>query len=189
MPDPEWWHVLWPQPDQVLAAVGLDSSMAALDLCCGDGLFTTAMARMACRTFAVDIDPAMIAKAEARSRAAGARCNYLIADAYDIATLVPERVDFVLMANTFHGVPDKLRLAHAIASVLAPAGRLAIVNWHKRPREETKVLDTPRGPPTAMRLTPAETAASVAPAGFRAERVIDLPPYHYGAIFVKPQAG
>jgi hypothetical protein len=32
-------------------------------------------------------------------------------------------------------------------------------------------------------MTPADTAAIVGPAGFKQIHLVDLPPYHYGAIF------
>jgi hypothetical protein len=55
-----------------------------------------------------------------------------------------------------------------------------VVNWYRRPRDQTTVLGQPRGPRTNVRMTPAEVAATVEPAGFKLVRVIGLPPYHYG---------
>jgi SAM-dependent methyltransferase len=92
-------------------------------------------------------------------------------------------MDWVLMANTFHGVPDKARLARAVATVLKPDGRFAVMKWHRRPREETMVLGQPRGPATETRMAPEEVTAAVAPAGLRPRSVIDVLPYHYAATF------
>jgi SAM-dependent methyltransferase len=133
---------------------------------------------------AIDLDPEMVRIAQARVTAAGAtNCTFVVGDAYDVAKLAPEPADFVLMANTFHGAPDKLRLARAVAAVLKPAGQFAIVNWHRRPREETTVLGQPRGPQRELRMTPSDVAATVESAGLKSVGVIELPPYHYGAIF------
>ena len=93
--------------------------------------------------------------------------------------------DYVLIANTFHGVPDKLRLSRRVAAALKPGGRFAIVNWHRRPREETIVLGQPRGPRTEMRMEPSDVAEAVKPAGLTPTDVIELPPYHYGTIFIR----
>lgn len=189
MPDPGWWQALWPQPGEVLAKLGIERGGDAVDLCCGDGLFTIPLASTARRVFAIDLDPEMADLAQARAAAAGvANCAFVVGDAYDLAGFAPAPVDFVLIANTFHGVPDKARLARAVAVVLKPGGRFVVVNWHRRPREETNVLGQPRGPRTEMRMTPDEVTAAVAPAGLRPMRVVELPPYHYAAIFERPIA-
>jgi hypothetical protein len=91
----------------------------------------------------------------------------------------------VLIANTFHGVSDKERLATAVTAALKPGGRFIVVNWHRRPREETIVLGEPRGPKTEMRMTPSDVTAVVEPAGLRLSRVVEVLPYHYGTIFNK----
>jgi SAM-dependent methyltransferase len=186
MPDSVWWQALWPRPREVLAALGVQPDMDAVDLCCGDGLFTAPLALMSRRVVGIDIDPAMLALARAKLTAVGAtNCDLIAGDAYAVAELVREPVDFVLMANTFHGVPNKPRLARAVAVALKPVGRFVIVNWHRRPREETVVLGEPRGPQTNLRMTPADVIAAVEPAAFSHPNIIELPPYHYGAIFQK----
>jgi ubiquinone/menaquinone biosynthesis C-methylase UbiE len=160
--------------------------MEVIDLCCGDGLFTAPLALMSRRVVGIDIDPNMLAATRAKMIAIGATNYELIeGDAYDVVQLVHRPVDFVLMANTFHGVPNKLRFSRAVAAILRPDGRFAVVNWHRRPREETTVLGQPRGPKTNMRMAPADVMTTVTPAGLSPVRVVELPPYHYGAIFEK----
>jgi hypothetical protein len=67
--------------------------------------------------------------------------------------------------------------------VLRRQGLFAVVNWHPAGREDTPVLGQPRGPNAATRMSPQSVAAVVEPAGFRLVRIVDLPPYHYGALF------
>lgn len=187
MPDPTWWQALWPHLARVLESLGVKPGMTVADLCCGDGLFTAPLARVAKAVIAIDADPSMLDLARARIEADGlTNALFVAGDAYDLATLVGDPVDFVLLANTFHGVPDKPRLARAAAAALKPGGWFAIVNWHRLPREETTVLGLPRGPRIEMRMTPQEVAAVIEPAGFRLVRVVELLPYHYGAIFETP---
>jgi SAM-dependent methyltransferase len=187
MPDADWWEALWPRPGEVLANLGIEPNMDVIDLCCGDGLFTAPLARMVRHVVAIDLDAAMLEATSTKVAAAKvANCDFVEGDAYAVAELVHRPADFVLMANTFHGVPDKFRLARAVAMVLKPCGRFAIINWHGRPRDETTVFGQPRGPKTEMRMTPDDVAATVEPAGLKFAGVIELPPYHYGAIFVMP---
>jgi len=184
MPTAGWWPVLWPDPAAVLAAIGVVRGMDVIDLCCGDGWFTAPLAAIARRVAAIDLDPTFLDAARTRVAATGAKnCTFIAGDAYDIATLVPLPVDYVLMANAFHGVPEPARLARAIVRILKPGGRFGAVNWHKRPREETPVMGEPRGPATEFRLSPEETAARLLPGGLKLATVVELPPYHYGAIF------
>ncbi len=186
MPDADWWRALWPDPRDVILALGVEAGMDVIDLCSGDGWFTAPLASLARKVFAIDVDERMLEQATKRVAAVGAEnCEFLQADAYDIASFVAQPVDFVLMANTFHGVPDPTRLACAMAAVLRPGGRAAIVNWHRRPREETVVLGQPRGPRTEMRMSPDAVQAVLEPAGLRHLRTVELLPYHYGAVFEK----
>jgi Co/Zn/Cd efflux system component len=123
MPDADWWNMLWPAPETVLAALGMTAGMdLAVDLCCGDGLFTPPLVRLARRVIAIDLDPEMIARARARLGASS--CTFAVGDAYRIAEMLDAPADAVFMANTFHGVPDKPRLARAVAGVIEPGGAL-----------------------------------------------------------------
>jgi SAM-dependent methyltransferase len=186
MPDDEWWQVLWPNPVKVLGLMGVRPGMVAVDLCCGDGLFTVALAGIANRVHAIDIDPAMLDRAAARVAAAGrTNCAFVVADAMTVAECVLEPVDYVFLANTFHGVPNRLLLAHAVAATLKPGGQFGIVNWHPWPREATTVLGAPRGPKTEMRLAAREVTEIVEAAGLVRHRAIALPPYHYGIVFCR----
>lgn len=184
MPSSAWWEALWPDPADVLAATGLKPGMEVVDLCCGDGWFTLPIARVARRVTAIDIDADQLGAAQRRLTDAGVtNCDFVAGDAYELASLAPRPVDFVFMANAFHGVPDRPRLAHAVREALAPAGRFAIVNWHQQPREKTTVLGEPRGPRTELRLSPDQTIADAVAGGLKLASLVEVAPYHYGAMF------
>lgn len=187
MPDRDWWAALWPDPEGVLRSLGVMPGTVVVDLCCGDGYFTAPLARIVeGQVYGVDIDPAMLERTRAEvARAGTAVLGLICADARDLPKLLPSKVDYVLIANTFHGVPDKTAMARAVAAVLKPRGRFAIVNWHALPRERTVVLGAPRGPKTEMRMSPDDVRSVVEPAGFMLKRVVELPPFHYGAVFRK----
>jgi SAM-dependent methyltransferase len=189
MPVADWWEALWPDPARVLIDCGLAAGAAAVDLCAGNGWFTLPMARTARYVSAIDIDGRLLDLARRRLREAGlANCRYIEADAYDLAEVVATPVDFVFLANAFHGVPDKVRLCGAVKETLVPHGLFAIVNWHRRPREATPVLGEPRGPKTELRMSPEAVIAAVEPSGLVLSRVAQIAPYHYAAIFRKAHA-
>src|SRR3984893_8300187 len=145
MPDADWWQSLWPDPAKVLAEMGVEPGMVVIDLCCGDGLFTAPLVRIAKRVYAIDIDPAILDRARARVAETGAaNCEFFVANAMAVDTVVPEPVDYVFLANTFHGVLDQRGLARVAAARLKPSEQFGIINWHRRPRKETVVLGQPR---------------------------------------------
>ncbi|MBI2713132.1 MAG: class I SAM-dependent methyltransferase [Rhizobiales bacterium] len=186
MPTAGWWEALWPDPATVLNQVGIRAGMTVVDLCCGDGWFTLQIAKIASRVVAVDIDAKLLDVAKIRLAESGlTNSNFVEGNAYDVAEVVPQPADFVFLANAFHGVPERTRLARAVADALKSGGHFAIVNWHARPREETTILGEPRGPLTGLRITADVTIAAVEPAGFKLVRIVELLPYHYGAIFEK----
>ena len=184
MPTAGWWEALWPDPAGVLAKVGIKPGMDVIDLCSGDGWFTLQIAKFARHVVAIDIDPALLAVARHRLAESGmTNCDFVAGDAYNLTKLWSQPADFIFMANAFHGVPDQPRLVRAVEEALKPAGRFAIVNWHPRPREETTVLGEPRGPRTEQRMSPEQTIAAVEAGGLKSKELVDVPPYHYGAVF------
>lgn len=186
MPDQDWWHALWPDPDSVIKALQIHPGMTVIDLGCGDGYFTASIARQIApdHVTGLDLDATMLTQAQAAC-AGMTNCGWLQGDAMVLRTLITTPVDYILIANTFHGVPDATGLASEVAASLVDNGRFAIINWHPLPREQTPVLAQARGPRTEMRMSVARTQNLVEPAGFRLETVIEFPPYHYGVIFKK----
>jgi SAM-dependent methyltransferase len=189
MPDAGWWEALWPDPAGVLSKAGIRPDMEVIDLCSGDGWFTLQIAKVVRRVVAIDLDPRLLHVARQRLAESGvSNCELIEGDAYNVASLAAGPVDFVFLANAFHGVPGRPRLARAVGEVLRPQGRFAIVNWHQRPREQTKVLGEPRGPKTELRLSPEQTVEDVEAGGLKLAYLVDVPPYHYAAVFAPPPA-
>jgi ubiquinone/menaquinone biosynthesis C-methylase UbiE len=189
MPAPGWWEALWSDPAKVLRDVGVNADMDVVDLCSGDGWFTFPLSRIARSVIAIDIDAALLEAAKVRitERGGAPNCTFVEADAYNIEKVVRQPVDHVFLANAFHGVPDKPRLARAVHNVLKPGGLFAVVSWYARPRDETTVLGAPRGPTTELRMTPEQTIAGVEPGGLKFRNRVDVSPYHYGAVFERPR--
>jgi SAM-dependent methyltransferase len=186
MPDRDWWSALWPDPEGVLEKREVPREGPAVDLCCGDGYFTAPLARLVApaKVYALELDPEILGQAREYVAGQGEKnCVFVQDDARDIAQRIPAPVSFVLIANTFHGVPDRTDLARQVHEVLGTRGRLAIINWHPLSREQTQVLGQPRGPATEMRMSLEQTRVAVEPAGFELKHAVELPPYHYGAVF------
>lgn len=182
-PDRDWWAALWPDPEGTLRDLGIDGGTLA-DIACGDGHFTLPAASIVDHVYAVDIDPELLDRLESAAAEADVdNIETVEGDARELPSLLPERVETALIANTFHGVDERTAFADGVRRTLTGDGRFVVINWHDRPSEETTVLGEPRGPPETLRMPPTETIDAVEPAGFEAVDTVELEPYHYGVVF------
>jgi len=124
MPDSDWWHALWPDAEGVLRAVGIKPGMQVVDLCCGDGHFTQPMCHLVHpgKAWALDLDAMLLGRAE-RTCQNNPNFQAILGDARDLPGLIDKPVDFVFIANTFHGVPDKTALSRKVPGTCTLAGK------------------------------------------------------------------
>jgi ubiquinone/menaquinone biosynthesis C-methylase UbiE len=186
-PDWDWWGRLWPTPGATLRRLGIAPGETLAEVPCGNGYFALPAARITdpAPVYALDVDEALLDELEELAERQGVDNVVTVrGDARSLARHLPEPVDTVLVANTFHGVEDVETFVRQAFESLRPGGRFVVVNWHDRPREATTVLGEPRGPPTDLRLSPEETESAVLEAAaFEADGRVELPPYHYALAF------
>lgn len=103
--------------------------MTVMDVGCGMGLFSIAMAKMVGtqgKVISVDLQPQMLRTLQRRAQKAG------VADRIRTHVCQPDRlgveepVDFVLAMMMVHEVPDQRRLLEEISDRLRPGGRFFI---------------------------------------------------------------
>lgn len=183
-PDWDWWEELWSNPKDMLRTLGLSSGQSIADIGSGNGYFTFPAAELVdgAPVYAIDVDEELLAELSSTANARGlTNINNIHGDARNLADVLPKSVDVVLIANTFHGVEDKVRFTKQVHQSLHPNGRFIIVNWYDLPKEETTVAGTARGPPEELRMSIRETHEIMAEA-FEDIREVDLPQYHYALI-------
>ncbi|KAB1197815.1 MULTISPECIES: class I SAM-dependent methyltransferase [Haloferax] len=186
-PDWDWWGRLWPTPGATLRSLGVTPGKSLAEVASGNGYFALPAARITdpSTVYAVDIEQSVLDELDhLADQQAIENVVTLQGDARELSTLLPTRVDVVLVANTFHGVDDKTALVQQVFDSLHDGGEFVVVNWHDRPRETTTVMGDPRGPPTELRMTPDETKAIVEDAAdVTCTERVELPPYHYALRF------
>jgi len=163
----------WQLPDRVVSALRLKKGGLAAEIGSGTGQFTIRMAKKVGedgRVYAIDVEGRMLDILAERAAAAKA---YGIVGllAPDGGGLPPEPVDVILMVNVFHHVHDRADYLRALATRLAPKGRVFIVDFHER--------DLPVGPPPDHKLSKADALAAIAAAGLRLVREEKFLPYQY----------
>jgi len=181
-PEPVWEGFF--KPWEILCRLGLTSGCGAVvDFGCGYGTFTLAAAQI-CRgiVYAIDIDPEMVAATRRKAEALGLGNVrvYLRDFLADGTGLPPQSVEYAMLFNILHA-EEPGRLLDEAFRVLRPGGLLAIVHWNYDPA-------TPRGPPLAIRPRPEQCCQWAYQAGFvlRPPAIVPLPPYHWGAVMVRP---
>jgi SAM-dependent methyltransferase len=97
-----------------------------VDLGCGTGTLAVLLAEDGHDVTGVDLSPRMIRRARAKARAAGAPARFAIGDASRPA-LTRGAFDVVLARHVVWALPDAAASLRAWADLLAPHGRLVLV--------------------------------------------------------------
>ncbi|KIX14812.1 class I SAM-dependent methyltransferase [Dethiosulfatarculus sandiegensis] len=151
----------------VLGAIAKIKPGALLDLGCGAGNYTMALARFlgsGCMVYGVDLWAEGIAQLKDRADQAGlSNLQAMTGDAGQTIPLADDTVDVVFMGTVFHdlvatGVDQKA--LEQIKRVLKPGGALAIVEF--LPKD-----DDSSGPPNRVRLSPEQLRDMLAEHGFK----------------------
>ncbi len=182
MPEENYWKTFF-DPPYALSMLRLDSSCHdVLEVGCGYGTFTIPAAQVISGVIhAIDIEPAMVQFTE--ENAAAAHLTNIRTAARDLVTegsgLPAESLDYVMLFNILHA-ENPLHFLQEAYRVLQRGGRVGIMHWNYD-------ASTPRGPSMTIRPRPEQCHAWAETVGFHPliPGTIDLPPYHYGLVYVK----
>jgi len=112
--------------NEALGALEFSEAARVLDVGCGDGFLTRAVAGMVAAGFAVgvDVSPRMVATAQAAATASASGPAFVVADARRLP--FGPSFDDVVSFNALHWVPEQRQALSQIASALRPGGRAVI---------------------------------------------------------------
>ena len=132
-----WWFAysfdnplrrLFHPPERLLAGL-LKPGDCALDVGCGMGFFSIAMARMVGpggRVIAVDLQERMLETLRVRAERAGVRDRITTQRAGETDLGVSDPVDFALASWMLHEVPDQERLLRQVHALLRPGAAFLV---------------------------------------------------------------
>ena len=165
----------WQKPDDVIAALDLKPGMVVADLGAGTGYFSVRLAKSAAkpRVLAVDLEPDMVAYLTRRA-ADEQLANMIAVQATATDSRLPERVDRVLIVDTYHHIGARVDYFRRLRSNLKPGGRVVLVDF--RP-------DGEMGPPREFRQTPAECEPELRRAGYRLATSFEFLKYQQMLVF------
>jgi SAM-dependent methyltransferase len=118
------WRRRYRHPERTVERLGLKPTDTVLELGCGSGLFTRAIAACCAHLIAADIEPQYLAETKAKS-AGVTNLEYLRSDAA-ILPLESDSVDVIVLISTLPEVPDPVRALRECLRVLKPQGRIVV---------------------------------------------------------------
>lgn len=138
-----WWDPAGPQgPLHVLNPVRLAyvagrqplSGAKLLDVGCGGGLLSEALAAAGAQVTAVDLAPELIEVARLHLLESGLRVDYRLVSAEALADEVPGTFDAITCMEMLEHVPDPSSIIDACARLLRPGGRLFLSTLNRTPQ-------------------------------------------------------
>ncbi len=148
----------WQKPHEVIQALGLNPNAVIADIGSGTGYFSVRLAHMVPkgRIYGVDIESDMVTYLAARAKRDGLK-NLISVKGAPGDPLLSEKVDLILMVDTFQHIENRDRYFRRLHDSLRPGGRIAIIDFR---------MDSLDGPPKSARSTPEAISAELNRAGY-----------------------
>ena len=187
-----WWDPDGPQMAlHALNPVRLDyvarraklRGAAALDVGCGGGLLSEALAKAGAQVTAVDLAPELVKVAKLHRLESQVAVDYRLQSAESLAAEQPGAFDVVTCMEMLEHVPDPAAIIAACATLLKPGGRLFLSTLNRTPAAfalavvgaEYVARLLPKGTHRYQDfIKPAELAAWLRAAGLQLEDVSGL---------------
>ncbi|MGB5287802.1 MAG: class I SAM-dependent methyltransferase [Ignavibacteriaceae bacterium] len=120
----------WLQSPYKILKPYIKEGMTVLDLGCGPGFFTVALAQMVSengKVIAVDLQEGMLQKLKEKIDGTELENRITLHKCKENKIGVTENVDFVLAFYVVHEIPDQQKLFNELETILKPNGQLFIV--------------------------------------------------------------
>ena len=149
-------------------------NVRALDVGCGGGLLSEALARAGADVIAIDLAPAVLDVARLHLHESGLSVDYRQITVEALAVEMPARFDIITCMEMLEHVPDPGSVIGACAMLLKPGGKLFLSTLNRTPQAfgaailgaEHLLRLLPRGTHHyAQFLKPSEIAADLRAAG------------------------
>lgn len=183
MPLEEQWKSYF-KPLDILKEMGVNKNIKTLiDIGCGYGTFLLPAAEIVSgKAIGIDIDESMIEVCRKKVEDNGiSNINLINGDISTKGTMeelmsYKDEVDYITLFNILH-CEKPLDLLRNVYNILNDNGKIGIIHW--------KNEETPRGPSMEIRPEPETIIEWASEVGFTLENKIDIPPYHFGLVFIK----
>jgi SAM-dependent methyltransferase len=163
--------------ERLVQAADLHPDSLVLDAGCGPGLVIEALLRAGHRVFGVDLSGEMIARAERRCEAFGARARFVQTSLFDESLTGP--FDAAISRYVLHHTTDPLAFVCRQVALLRPGGVLVLSDHTTDPDPEAarhhRELEWGRDHTHTTNLTPGALVDLLLRAGLDAVRLVEEP--------------
>ena len=137
-----WWdpegpqkalHALNPVRLQYVKARATLSGAAVLDVGCGGGLLSEALAKEGAKVTAIDLAPELVKVAKLHRLESKVEVDYRLQPVESLATEHAESFDAITCMEMLEHVPDPGAIISACAALLKPGGRLFLSTLNRTP--------------------------------------------------------
>ena len=173
----------WQKPQQVVRALGIEKGQSVAEIGAGTGYFSRHLAQAVGeegKVYAIDTEPKMVEYMKGRAERDRTPQVLPVLGAPDDPRLPEAGADLVLLVDTYHHIDDRVRYLQRLAGRLRRGGRVAVIDFEKRP--------LPVGPPLEHKLERGQVREEFAEAGYALVEEPGFLPYQYFLIFV-PDSG
>jgi 2-polyprenyl-6-hydroxyphenyl methylase / 3-demethylubiquinone-9 3-methyltransferase len=105
----------------------------ALDVGCGGGILSEAMARAGAQVLGIDLAAEVLAVAELHALEAGVQVEYAAVAAEELARQRPGAFDLVTCMELLEHVPDPAASVAALAAAVRPGGDVVVSTLNRKP--------------------------------------------------------
>ena len=170
----------WQQPDRIMDVLGVADGGKVADIGAGGGWFTIRLAHRVGpngTVYAVDIQPKMIEAIKRRVQREGLpNVRPILATPDD--PMLPPGIQAALIVDTYPQVSGPVALLQRITKLLAPHGRIGVVDFKKDGSGGP-------GPPINERLDPDSIIRDAQSVGLKLRSMETFLRYQYFLVFVK----
>ncbi len=168
----------WQKPHEVIMALKLTPNAKVADIGAGTGYFAARLAHMTPggRVYAVDLEPDMVKYLGDRAKREGLK-NLVPVQATSDSAALPEKVDRILLVDTYHHIGDRTAYFKRLGDSLKPGGQVAIIDFS---------AESPIGPPKGDRIPANKVTEEMKSAGYAQVAQHGFLPYQYFLVF-QPQ--
>ncbi len=158
-----WWdrdsefkplHDINPLRVDFIDRIGQLAGKQVLDVGCGGGILSEAMAHRGAEVSGIDMGEAPLKVAKLHGLESGVKVNYRRITVEDLAAEQPEQYDIVTCMEMLEHVPDPASVVKACARLVKPGGKIFLSTLNRNPKSYLFAI---LGAERVLKLVPAGT--------------------------------